>query len=185
MTTDDTGTHNSQENGTEIATLGGGCFWCVEAVLKQMPGVLDVTSGYMGGTVAHPTYEQVCRADTGHAEIVQVTFDCKKISYQEVLELFWKLHDPTTPNRQGNDVGPQYRSVIFYHNEAQRQTAIASKQALESSGTFANPVVTEITEAATFYPAELYHQDFYRKNRRHPYCQYLIIPKLEKLGLKT
>ena len=153
----------------------------MEAVLKQMPGVLDVTSGYMGGTVAHPTYEQVCRADTGHAEIVQVTFDCKKISYQEVLELFWKLHDPTTPNRQGNDVGTQYRSIICYHDERQHDISLVSK--VQVAEKFPNPIVTEIVPLEAFYPAERYHQNYYSQNRNAGYCRVVITPKLSKLGM--
>jgi peptide-methionine (S)-S-oxide reductase len=169
--------------GTEIATFGAGCFWCVEAVLEQYDGVLDVTSGYMGGDVAFPTYEQVCRGTTGHAEVVQVTFDPAKISYEKLLDLFWKLHDPTTLNRQGNDVGTQYRSVIFYHSDAQRVAAEASKKAADASGVFSDPIVTEIVEAGPYYKAEDYHQDYYRQNPQQPYCRAIIAPKLEKLGL--
>ncbi len=168
---------------TEVATLGGGCFWCVEAVLEQLDGVLDVESGYMGGHVDNPTYQQVCSGRTGHAEVVQVKFDPTRITYAEILDYFWKSHDPTTLNRQGNDVGPQYRSAIFYHSEEQRITAEASKKALDESGAYRSPAVTEITAASTFYPAEGYHQDYYRNNKFQPYCQVVIVPKLEKLGL--
>jgi peptide-methionine (S)-S-oxide reductase len=169
---------------TEIATLGAGCFWCIEAVLEQIDGVVDVTSGYMGGTVTNPTYEQVCGGNTGHAEVVQVTFDPARIRYEDLLEHFWKLHDPTTLNQQGNDVGTQYRSAIFYHSEAQRLAAEKSKQAKTASGAFGDPIVTEIVAAGPFYKAEGYHQDYYRLNKRQSYCRFVIAPKLEKLGLK-
>lgn len=168
----------------EIATFAAGCFWCVEAVLDQLDGVLGVTSGYMGGHVSDPTYEQVCRGDSGHAEVVQVRFNSQRIKYQKLLEYFWNLHDPTTLNQQGNDVGTQYRSAIYYHSEAQQQAAEASRKAADESGMFSAPIVTEITEAGTFYPAEPYHQDYYRQNRGQPYCQFVIVPKLEKLGLE-
>jgi len=168
---------------TEVATFGGGCFWCVEAVLEQMNGVLDVSSGYMGGHVPNPTYKQVCTGETGHAEVAQVTFDPAKISYEQLLDYFWQLHDPTTLNRQGDDVGTQYRSVIFYHSEAQRQAAEESKKALEASGKLASPIVTEITKAGPFYKAEGYHQDYYRLNKSQPYCRAVIAPKLDKLHL--
>ncbi len=169
----------------EIATFGAGCFWCVEAVLEQLPGVIDVTSGYMGGQVPNPTYRQVCDGDTGHAEVVQVTFDPSKLSYEDLLGWFFKLHDPTTLNRQGGDVGTQYRSAIFWHSEAQRDTAIKKKAALEAAKTFGRPIVTEITKADTYYPAEVYHQDYYRQNKSsNPYCRAVITPKLDKLGLE-
>lgn len=168
----------------EVATFGAGCFWCVEAVLEQFDGVEDVVSGYMGGTVDNPTYRQICTGRTGHAEVVQVTFDPKKISFEKLLEVFWKLHDPTTLNRQGNDVGTQYRSAVFYHSEAQRDAAIESKRKTDESSAFSDPVVTEITEASRFYEAEVDHQDYYRLNKRQPYCQYVIVPKLDKLGLE-
>ena len=170
--------------GAEVATFGAGCFWCVEAVLQQLDGVQKAVSGYMGGDVPNPTYEQVCTDTTGHAEVVQVTFDPKRVAYEKLLSYFWKLHDPTTLNRQGHDSGTQYRSVIFYHSEAQREAAEKSKKALEESGAFKNRIVTEIKKAGPFYPAEDYHQDYYRLNKRQPYCQFLIAPKLEKLGLE-
>lgn len=169
---------------TELATFGAGCFWCVEAVLQQQPGVLDVESGYMGGSVADPTYRQVCTGTTGHAEVVQVRFDPARIGYTDLLELFWRLHDPTTLNRQGADHGTQYRSVIFYHSDAQRRLAEAAKQAQDAAGTFDDPIVTEISAAGKFYPAEDYHQDYYELNKREPYCRMVIAPKLGKLGLK-
>jgi peptide-methionine (S)-S-oxide reductase len=169
---------------TEVATFGAGCFWCVEAVLQQVDGILRLDSGYMGGDVENPTYQQVCGGDTGHAEVVKVTFDPARISYQRVLSWFWKLHDPTTLDRQGNDVGTQYRSAIFYHSEAQREAAEASKKQVEEAAVFSAPVVTEITPASTFYAAEDYHQDYYRRNKSQSYCQFVISPKLDKLGLE-
>lgn len=169
----------------QTATFGAGCFWCVEAVLEQLDGVLDVTSGYMGGEVPDPTYEQVCTGQTGHAEVVNVTFDPKQISYQELLTCFWRLHDPTTLNRQGDDVGTQYRSVIFYHDDEQRQAAELSKAAVGASGAFEDPIVTEITAAGAFHPAEDYHQGYYQENRQQPYCRFIIRPKLDHLGLDT
>ncbi|MCB9899597.1 MAG: peptide-methionine (S)-S-oxide reductase MsrA [Planctomycetes bacterium] len=177
-------TDETRPAGTEIATFGAGCFWCVEAVLEQIDGVLDVRSGYMGGTVANPSYKQVCTGTTGHAEVAQITFDPTKISYSQLLGWFWKLHDPTTLNQQGADHGTQYRSVIFWHTEAQRDAALASKKKVEDAGVFDRPIVTEITRAGPFYEAEDYHQDYYRQNKGQAYCQYVISPKLEKLGLE-
>ena len=168
--------------GSELATFGAGCFWCVEAVLEQLDGVLDVSSGYMGGEVERPTYKQVCAGNTGHAEVVQVTFDPARISYAALLDWFWQLHDPTTLNRQGADVGEQYRSAIFYHSDEQRQAAERSKAA--AAADFDDPIVTEITPAAAFYEAEDYHQDYYRANREQGYCRMVIRPKLGKLGLE-
>ncbi len=167
---------------TETATLGAGCFWCVEAVLEQVEGVRSVSSGYMGGSLAKPSYRDVCTGRTGHAEVVQVTFDPDVLSYADLLEWFWKLHDPTTKDRQGNDVGTQYRSAIFHHSEEQRSTAEASKRA--ASGASARPIVTEITPASTFWPAEDYHQEYYRGHREEGYCRMVIAPKLGKLGLE-
>jgi len=169
---------------TEKATFGGGCFWCVEAVLEQLDGVLDVSSGYMGGHVENPTYEQVCTKKTGHAEVVQVTFDPARIGYGTLLEWFWKAHDPTTKDRQGNDVGPQYRSVIFAHSPEQKQAALASKAEQDRSGAHKAPIVTEIADATTYWPAEDYHQDYYRGNKSQGYCRSVIAPKLDKLGLE-
>ena len=171
-----------EPTSTEIATFGAGCFWCVEAVFERLGGVLDVTSGYMGGLTAEPTYEQVCGGESGHAEVVQVTFDPQRISYKDLLREFWQLHDPTALNRQGNDVGTQYRSVIFTHNEVQKVVAKSSRKAIDVSGIFGDPVVTEIQEAGAFYRAENYHQDYYRLNPNQAYCRYIIAPKLEKLG---
>jgi peptide-methionine (S)-S-oxide reductase len=165
----------------ETATFGAGCYWCTEAVLQQLDGVLEVTSGFMGGTVPDPSYELVCTGTTGYAEVVQVKFDPARISYQKLLEWFWKLHDPTSLNRQGADEGTQYRSVIFYHSQAQHQAALESKAAAQKS--FTAPIVTEITKAGPFYQAEADHQDFYRRNQDYGYCRVVIKPKLHKLGL--
>lgn len=168
--------------GAETATLGAGCYWCIEAAYRQLDGVISVTSGFMGGAVESPTYEQVCEGETGHAEVVQVVFDPKRISYEKVLAWFWDLHDPTTLNRQGNDVGTQYRSAIFYHSDAQKRTAEASKAA--AAANFEDPIVTEITKATVFYPAPKYHQNYYFENKsKNPYCKYVIEPKLKKLKL--
>jgi peptide-methionine (S)-S-oxide reductase len=167
----------------ETATFAGGCFWCIEEIFRQQPGVLSVTSGFTGGTAKNPTYAQVCEGDTGHAEAIQVVFDPQKISYEKLLDVFWTAHDPTQMNRQGADVGTQYRSAIFTHTDAQTAAAQTSKQAADISGHFAKPIVTEITPATEFYPAEDYHQEYYRNNKRAPYCRMVIRPKLEKLGL--
>ena len=166
---------------TETATFGSGCFWCTEAVLEQLDGVLDVTSGYMGGHVDEPTYEQVCAGTTGHAEVVQVTFDPSRISYSELLDWFFRSHDPTTLNRQGADIGTQYRSAIFTHSPEQHERALAKIRDVQPS--FADPIVTELTQAGTFWPAEAYHQDYYRQNPGQGYCRVVIRPKLDKLGL--
>lgn len=165
---------------TDTATLGTGCFWCTEAVFQELEGVLKVTSGYSGGHVANPTYEQVCEKNTGHAEVVQVVYDPSKISFDELLEVFWQTHDPTTLNKQGNDVGPQYRSVIFYHNEEQHKKAEKYKADLNKSAAFSNPIVTAVEPFKNFYSAEKYHQDYYTNNGSAPYCYYVIRPKLEK-----
>ncbi|MCA8971289.1 MAG: peptide-methionine (S)-S-oxide reductase MsrA [Planctomycetes bacterium] len=167
----------------EVATFAAGCFWCVEAVLEQVEGVHDVESGYTGGTTSRPTYKEVCSGATGHAEAVRVHFDPAKISYTELLEWFWALHDPTTLNRQGHDVGTQYRSAIFWHDEAQRAAAEASKTS--HAGEFAAPIVTEITRATEFWPAEVDHQDYYRLNPNAGYCRAVIAPKLMKMKLKS
>ena len=170
------------DKAREVATLGGGCFWCLEAVFEQVRGVERVVSGYSGGTVVQPTYHQVCTGATGHAEVVQVTFDPAVISFRVILEVFFAIHDPTTLNRQGADVGTQYRSAIFYHSDEQKKAAEASRVA--HSKDFNRPVVTEIVPAGPFYEAADYHQDYYRGNRAQPYCQFIIRPKLEHLGLK-
>ena len=174
---------DNASNATEVATFGGGCFWCTEAVFQQLTGVVSVTSGFMGGHVKNPTYKQVCGGDTGHAEVNQIRFDPSKITYEEVLKWFWEAHDPTQLNGQGADVGTQYRSVIFYHGDAQKAAAEKSKQALGKSGRYKSPIVTEIAPATEFYPAEDYHQDYYRQNPGAGYCRFVIRPKLEKLGL--
>lgn len=168
---------------TEIATLAGGCFWCIEAVYNQIPGVLRAESGYIGGHVENPTYDDICTGRTGHAEAVEVEFDPSKITFAEILDLFWQAHDPTQLNRQGNDIGTQYRSAIFYHSEAQKKAAEESMAKLRDSGKFKDPIVTELTAATTFYKAEGYHQDYYRNNRAQPYCMFVIRPKLKKMGL--
>jgi peptide-methionine (S)-S-oxide reductase len=167
---------------TQVATLGGGCFWCVQAVYKRIAGVKSVVVGYAGGTVANPSYEQVCAGSTGHAEVVQVEFDPLAISYAKILELFWQAHDPTTLNRQGADVGPQYRSIVLYSDEDQRRAAEDSRR--EAARLFPRPIVTEIKPLAAFYRAEDYHQDYYAKNPYAGYCSFVIRPKLQKLGLE-
>lgn len=171
-------TNKSMNN--ETITLGNGCFWCTEAIFQQVKGVNKVTSGYSGGHVANPTYEQVCGKETGHAEVLQVEFDPTVISVDEILEIFWQTHDPTTLNRQGNDEGPQYRSVIFYHNENQKARAEYFKQKLDEAKAFPAPIVTAIEPFKNFYAAENYHQDYYNRNGNQPYCYFVIRPKLEK-----
>jgi peptide-methionine (S)-S-oxide reductase len=166
---------------TETITLAGGCFWCIEAVFKRLKGVTSVVSGYAASNVANPSYQQVCSGRTGAAEAIQITFDPNIISYEKLLEIFWHLHDPTTLNRQGNDVGTQYRSGIYYTSEEQKRIAEASKAALEQSHAYKNPVVTEIVPFTNFYPAEDYHQDYYDSNRYQPYCMLVIDPKVRKL----
>ncbi len=164
----------------DTITFGSGCFWCSQAVFERVDGVVSATAGYSGGDVPHPTYEQVCTGKTGHAEVVQVVYNPRKVSLEKLLEIFWKTHDPTTLNRQGADVGTQYRSVIFYHNEKQKAVAEALKKRLEEEKIWADPVVTEISPFKNFYPAEKYHQDYYQKNPSAGYCQFVITPKLEK-----
>jgi peptide-methionine (S)-S-oxide reductase len=169
--------------GHQVAILGAGCFWCIEAAYGQIDGITSATSGYSGGDLKNPTYEQITTGETGHAEVVKVVFDPEKITFERILAWFWDLHDPTTLNRQGNDVGPQYRSAIFYTSEDQRKTAEASKQA--AAANFSDPIVTEITKAGEFFPAENYHQGYYFENKsRNPYCRFVIEPKLRKLDLK-
>ena len=166
---------------TDTATFGTGCFWCTEALFEQLDGVIKVTSGYSGGQTVNPTYKEVCTGKTGHAESVQVVYEPGKISYDELLEVFWQVHDPTTLNRQGADVGTQYRSVIFYHDEEQKQKAEKYKAELQKSGAFEKPVVTEIAPFTKFYAAENYHQEYYELNKNtNPYCSVVIRPKLEK-----
>lgn len=167
-------------NGLDTATFGAGCFWCVEAIFQRVKGVISVESGYMGGTVKNPTYREVCTGRTGHAEVCQLTYDPSVISFDELLEIFWQTHDPTTLNRQGADVGTQYRSVIFYHSEFQKQRAEYFKEKLNQEKAFNAPVVTEISPASAFYKAEDYHQNYYNLNPNQGYCTFVIAPKLEK-----
>jgi methionine-S-sulfoxide reductase len=173
-------TSKTMSNDLELATFGSGCFWCTEAVFLKVNGIESVASGYSGGKVKNPTYKEVCTGLTGHAEVIQVKFDPKKISYEELLEIFWNTHDPTTLNRQGADEGTQYRSVVFYHNENQRKTAQQYKEQLDKSGLYKNPIVTEISPMGIFYVAEDYHQNYYALNTNQGYCQYVIRPKVEK-----
>ena len=173
----------SEPMKTEKATLGGGCFWCVEAVYERLPGILSVTSGYAGGQTENPTYEQIGTGKTGHAEVVQIEYDPEKISYQKIIDLFWDAHDPTTLNRQGADVGTQYRSIILTASEDEARIAKESRD--RAQGEFKSPIVTEIVPLEKFYPAEDYHQDFYRENPMHPYNMAVIRPKLEKLDEKA
>ncbi|MCW3077208.1 MAG: peptide methionine sulfoxide reductase MsrA [Bacteroidetes bacterium] len=168
------------ESNIDTATFGAGCFWCVEAVFQRMNGVLTVKSGYSGGTVKNPSYKEVCQGTTGHAEVCQLTYDKTKVSFDELLEVFWKTHDPTTLNSQGNDHGTQYRSAIFYHNDAQKKTAEKYKEEINKSGAYPNPVVTEITAFTKFYPAENYHDNYFNQNSSEPYCKFVIQPKVDK-----
>ena len=165
----------------EAATFAGGCFWCTEAVFRRLKGVQSVTPGYSGGDVPNPTYEHVCSGRTGHAEAVQIVFEPNVISYEQLLDVFFHLHDPTTLNRQGADVGTQYRSAIFYHNEQQKETAERARDEIERSGAYKDRVVTEIRPYSEFYAAEDYHQEFYERNQSYPYCRAVIDPKIEKL----
>jgi peptide-methionine (S)-S-oxide reductase len=169
-----------EESELAVATFGAGCFWCVEAVFQRVDGVVSVESGYAGGTVENPTYEQVCSGTTGHAEVCRIRYDPSRVSYEELLEVFFKTHDPTTLNRQGADVGTQYRSAIFYHTDEQKQIADKCKQALDDAGIWDEPIVTEIVPQAPFYKAEDYHQDYYNANPQQRYCTLVIRPKLEK-----
>jgi peptide-methionine (S)-S-oxide reductase len=164
----------------EVATLGGGCFWCLEAVYDELEGVKEVVSGYSGGHVPNPTYEQVCGKQTGHAEVVQLTFDPSVISYRDILQVFFAVHDPTTPNRQGYDVGPQYRSIIFYHSPEQKALAQEVMRNLDQSGLWQNPIVTELVPFEKFYPAEEYHQKYFKRNSHQPYCVFVVGPKVAK-----
>jgi peptide-methionine (S)-S-oxide reductase len=165
---------------TETATFGGGCFWCVEAVFEDVEGVISAESGYEGGHVEKPTYEQVCEKNTGHVEVCRIVFDPAKVSYEKLLQVFFQTHDPTTRDRQGNDVGPQYRSVVFTFSDAQKESAEKVKKALDASGAFPRPIVTDILPTKKFWPAEDYHQDYYKKNPKQGYCRFVIAPKMEK-----
>jgi peptide-methionine (S)-S-oxide reductase len=173
---------SNSTNKTVLATLGGGCFWCTEAIYQMLPGVKSVVSGYAGGKIENPTYKQVCEGNTGHAEVIQIEFDPGVISYEKILETFWEAHDPTTLNRQGADTGTQYRSVIFYHSETQKAAAEKSKAAAQKD--FIQPIVTEIRPLTKFYKAEGYHQDFYRNNPNQGYCRAVIQPKVDKFEKK-
>ncbi len=168
------------EKKFEVATLGGGCFWCIEAVFDELQGVVDVVSGYAGGHKENPTYQEVCTGTTGHAEVVQVTFDPEVISYSDILRVFFAVHDPTTLNRQGNDIGTQYRSVIFYHSENQKREAERIIREIAEAKIYENPIVTEVTEFKNFYPAEDYHQEYFAKNPYQPYCAAVVAPKVAK-----
>lgn len=165
----------------EIATFAGGCFWCTEAVFKRLKGVGVVDSGYSGGNTENPTYEDVCSGKTGYAEAISITFDPTVISYEKLLDVFWRVHNPTTLNRQGNDIGTQYRSAIFYHTDEQKKVAEISKEKLVKEGVYKDPVVTEIVPFANFYKAEPHHQNYYDRNQEYPYCQFVIDPKIQKL----
>lgn len=171
---------NSTSGKREVATLGGGCFWCVEAVFDELKGVERVVSGYTGGAAAHPTYRQVCTGTTGHAEVIQITFDPQVITFKEILEIFFAVHDPTTLNRQGADVGTQYRSAIFYHDETQRAIAAQVIAETDAAGIWGAPIVTEVAPLAEFYEAEDYHQEYFRLHGTEPYCRMVIAPKMSK-----
>ena len=174
-------TEKNNNQKFEQATFGAGCFWCVEAVFEQLDGVVDVRTGYTGGITENPTYEDICRGKTGHAEVIQIDYDSSLISFEKLLDIFWKSHDPTTLNRQGADVGTQYRSAIFYHSEKQKETADTSRKKADKSDLYTDPIVTEIAPLTKFYIAENYHQDYFRINKNAPYCQLVIKPKLDKL----
>ncbi|UFH55293.1 peptide-methionine (S)-S-oxide reductase MsrA [Spirosoma sp. KNUC1025] len=170
----------NQSDGLAKATFGTGCFWCTEALYESLDGVISAVSGYEGGHKVNPTYKEVCNGDTGHAECVEVTYDPAKITYQELLEAFFRSHDPTSLNRQGNDVGTQYRSVIFYHTDEQKKLAETAKEELDKAGAYDKPIVTEISPATTFYEAEAYHQSYFANNPNQGYCAFVIAPKVDK-----
>lgn len=165
----------------EIATLANGCFWCTEAIFKRLKGIISVKPGYSGGIVENPSYDQVCSGETGHAEALQIEFDSSIISFEELLDAFWYTHDPTTLNRQGNDVGTQYRSAIFWHDQKQKDIALKSKESLEKQDVYRDPIVTEIIPFTNFYEAENYHKDYFDRNKDYPYCRFVIDPKVKKL----
>ena len=167
-------------SGSRLATFGGGCFWCAEAIFSRLDGVISVESGFSGGTLANPTYERVCDGDTNHAEVIQVRYDPAKVTYEQLLEVFWKTHDPTTPNRQGADVGTQYRSIVLWHDDEQRKTAESVKGALDESGAFAKPIVTEIVKYEHFWKADEHHEAYFARNPNAGYCRAVIAPKVEK-----
>ncbi len=172
--------HMSATENLDTATLAGGCFWCIEAIFQQVDGVVTAKSGYMGGGIANPTYREVCSGLTGHAEVVQIIYDPQKVSFAKLLEVFFTVHNPTSLNRQGADIGTQYRSAIFYHSEEQKSVAETVIAKLNNSGTWSDPIVTEVTAAQPFYVAEDYHQNYFNDNKRQPYCQVVILPKMEK-----
>ncbi len=165
----------------EIATFANGCFWCTEAIFKRLKGVISLKPGYSGGTVDNPSYDQVCSGETGHAEVLQIEFDPSIISFETLLDVFWYTHDPTTLNRQGNDVGTQYRSAIFWHDQKQKEIALKSKESLEKQDVYRDPIVTEILPFTNFYEAENYHKDYFDRNKDYPYCRFVINPKVKKL----
>ncbi len=169
---------------TQQATLGGGCFWCLEAAFEQVRGVEKVVSGYAGGHIPHPIYEQVCTGRTGHAEVVQITFDPQEIGYRDLLDIFFAIHDPTTPHRQGADIGPQYRSIILYHDEDQKRIAEETIRELNAAGVWPDPIITQVAPLAAFYPAEEYHQRYFQRNPHVPYCQIVVAPKVRKVQQK-
>jgi len=171
---------NETQGTTEVATLGGGCFWCLEPIYDDLQGVISVESGYAGGSVVNPSYRQVCDGRTGHAEVIKVTFDPQTVSFKEILQLFFTIHDPTTLNRQGADVGPQYRSAIFYHSPAQKQIAEEVMREVTAAGIWPNPIVTEVTPFTNYYEAEEYHQEYFSRNPQQSYCQIVIAPKVSK-----
>ena len=173
--------HSKNDKNLEIATLANGCFWCTEAIFSRVKGIKSVIPGYSGGSTSNPSYEQVCTGITGHAEAIQIEFDSKIISFEKILDIFWHTHDPTTLNRQGNDVGTQYRSAIFYHDDNQKNIAEKLKKELEKEDVFKNPIVTEIVPFSKFYPAENYHKEYFENNRNAPYCSFVIDPKIQKL----
>ena len=175
-------TENNTQQEIEQATFGAGCFWCVEAVFERLEGVIDVQAGYTGGSTKNPTYENICTGTTGHVEVIRIDYAPNILSFEQLLDVFWKSHNPTTLNRQGEDVGTQYRSVVFYHSDKQRGIAKKTMKRADQSGLHTNPIITEIMPLSTFYPAEDYHQDYYRLNPNAPYCQLVIKPKLEKLN---
>lgn len=177
-------TEMSQKNKFEVATFGSGCFWCTEAVFERLKGVEKVLSGFSGGKLKNPSYKEISTGRTGHAEVCQIWFDPSLITYEELLDVFWHTHDPTTLNRQGNDVGSQYRSVIFYHSEEQKEAALRSKMEMDVKGTFGNPIVTEITAFEEFFKAEDYHQGYFENNPGQPYCSFVVKPKLRKFKAK-
>jgi peptide-methionine (S)-S-oxide reductase len=182
MTKDNsTSIHSKIDKDLEFATLANGCFWCTEAIFSRVKGIKSIIPGYSGGKTSNPSYQQVCTGITGHAEAIQIEYDPKIISFEKILDIFWHTHDPTTLNRQGNDVGTQYRSAIFYHDENQKNIAERIKKELEKQGVFKNPIVTEIIPFSDFFPAENYHKAYYENNRNAPYCSFVIDPKVQKL----